>query len=75
MSESKFDPVRSIRRIKNIARMAEMRADSLEGHLHVTDIESLLREMHLLVGHLRYVEDYTIDYAIIHKSHLEQTTP
>jgi hypothetical protein len=74
MSYTKFDPVRSIRRIKNIARMAEAGAGSL-GHLRGMDIETLLREMHLLVGYLRYVEGYEIDYAIINKSHLEQTTP
>lgn len=64
----------TLRRIKNIARMADARASATRSIFH-GDVESLCKEVGQLLGYLRYVEGYELDYAIIHKSQLEQPTP
>lgn len=64
----------SLRRIKNIARMADARASATRS-IFYGDVDSLCKELRQLIGHLRYVEGYELDYAVVHKSQLEQLTP
>lgn len=66
--------ISTLRRIKNIARMADARASATRSIFH-GDVESLCKEVRQLLDYLRYVEGYELDYAVVHKSQLEQPTP
>ena len=67
MRKVKIDPINGLIRIKNIARMAEARAAANQS-IYYGDIESLCKELAGLIGHLRYVDGYRFDYAILHRS-------
>ena len=55
-----------LKRIKNVARMTEARAESI-GHIRARDVDSLLNEVMLLTRTLKH-EGYVIGYTVTHKS-------